>query len=384
MERAMGTVGPMTRTMMLAGNAPNADFPWAATYATVILGYMPHAYHRGQSPNSVWTGMSRMPISSRLMRAGPLFCLCFPSVYPQERRKLENRSRPAVYLGIDNHSAYIVRDIHSGTIYYTADVTFYPNSYPYRMNVSKSPNGDILSDMEEIHAAQDDLQIVPASPAQPPATLQLPASDGRVANAARARSSRRGDFVRQQGGPVLRSQPEQSLISVEAAANRMAADVNVCEHKYQAGADVVGEGAICYAQSSQSATNTDTMAEDPAEEADPSSYDEAMTAHDAKQWAEANAKELHSHLHTHKTVQWVKYEPWMKVYKSRPVYKRKRDHDGKVVRHKARFTIAAYKRTMREGIDYQLSRQVRQRRDVDYSASHHLDSGPKQLANLTN
>ena len=43
----------------------------------------------------------------------------------------------------------------------------------------------------------------------------------------------------------------------------------------------------------------------------------------------------------------------MKVYKSRPVYKRKRDHDGKVVRHKARFTIAAYKRTMREGIDYQ-------------------------------
>ena len=43
----------------------------------------------------------------------------------------------------------------------------------------------------------------------------------------------------------------------------------------------------------------------------------------------------------------------MKVYKPRPVYKRKRDHEGKVVRHKARFTIAAYKRTMREGIDYQ-------------------------------
>ena len=42
----------------------------------------------------------------------------------------------------------------------------------------------------------------------------------------------------------------------------------------------------------------------------------------------------------------------MKVYKQRPVYKNKRDEHGLIDRYKVRFTVAAYAKTMRQGIDY--------------------------------
>ena len=55
----------------------------------------------GLSPNSLWYG-SKLPMSSRLLRGGPLFCLCFAVFYKAQRTKGSDRARPAVYLGIDN------------------------------------------------------------------------------------------------------------------------------------------------------------------------------------------------------------------------------------------------------------------------------------------
>ena len=77
-----------------------------------------------------------------------------------------------------------------------------------------------------------------------------------------------------------------------------------------------------------------------------------MQAHDSRQWTIAMQDELKSLLEVHKVAKWVKYEPGMKVYKCKPVFKRKRDHEGNVVRHKVRYTIAAYTKTMIQGIDY--------------------------------
>ena len=42
----------------------------------------------------------------------------------------------------------------------------------------------------------------------------------------------------------------------------------------------------------------------------------------------------------------------MKVYKQRPVYKKKRDTMGLIDRYKVRFTVAAYAKTLTKGIDY--------------------------------
>ena len=42
----------------------------------------------------------------------------------------------------------------------------------------------------------------------------------------------------------------------------------------------------------------------------------------------------------------------MRVFKQRPVYKKKRDAMGLIDRYKVRFTVAAYAKSMTKGIDY--------------------------------
>ena len=89
----------------------------------------------GLSPNSLWYG-SKLPPSSRLLRGGPLFCLCFAVIYKPQRAKGSDRARPAVYMGIDNHASYVVRDLATGKIFHSADLVFKSNVFPYRPSFS--------------------------------------------------------------------------------------------------------------------------------------------------------------------------------------------------------------------------------------------------------
>ena len=87
------------------------------------------------------------------MKAGPIFCLAYPMVYDAERRKHENRGRPGIFLGLDNHASYIVRDLHSKVIYYSSDAIFYPQTFPFRTQITVQPRGRVTGAVEEMHAA---------------------------------------------------------------------------------------------------------------------------------------------------------------------------------------------------------------------------------------
>jgi hypothetical protein len=84
---------------------------------------------------------------------------------------------------------------------------------------------------------------------------------------------------------------------------------------------------------------------------DPDSRQEALASQDVVQWLGGEREEYNS-IMEHDVYDLVEREPGMKVYKTRPVYKKKRNEMGIVVRWKVRFNVAAYKNTMHQGIDF--------------------------------
>ncbi len=145
-ERAMQAIGVPFRCMMIQGNAPECDAPDALRHANVIRNNSPTKANNGWSPREKNAGR-RLPVNQRLLR-GPLFCLIFAHVYEEERHKNAPRGIPSVYLGYDSvNNVYLVKEWESGKRYFTADVTFHPHTFPYRSNPTRS--------LKQIHAFDD-------------------------------------------------------------------------------------------------------------------------------------------------------------------------------------------------------------------------------------
>ena len=137
-ERGMQSIGIPFRCMMIQANAPESRIPDALRHANVIRNHSPTKANKGWSPREKAAGM-KLPTNKRLLR-GPLFCLVFAHVYEQERVKHAPRGVACVYLGYDDvNNAYKVMEWISGQEYYTADVTFHPNTFPYRANPNRTP-----------------------------------------------------------------------------------------------------------------------------------------------------------------------------------------------------------------------------------------------------
>jgi len=339
-ESSMGTVGRGARAMLVFGAAPEREFMFAIKHMVAICNdvYRGRASRvkgalDGLSPNSLWYG-SKLPMSSRLLRGGPLFCLCFAVFYKAQRTKGSDRARPAVYLGIDNYASYLARDLASGRVFHSADLIFKPNIFPYRPSFSSADGlaDQTLGILDHAPPLGSDVLPLP-SVDQPTPTVPFQEFDSRSVG---------GEFISTDKPPLtlaaerrssLRKNPEPSLISVEAVANSLAS----CRPAFP-----VNNGA-----------NVNLVSDVPM--GDPTSRSDAMSRSNADDWIEAESEELASHDRLN-TYMWVKISdlaPGTKIYNCRPVYKEKINPETlKVERHKARFTIGAFKHTMKQGIDY--------------------------------
>jgi hypothetical protein len=135
-ERGMGVIGTSMRCMMVHGAAPAQDQPDALYHANVIRNNSPTRANHGRTPNEAAAGM-KLPMNKRLFKA-PLFCLCFAHVYEEERAKHEPRGIACVYLGYEElNNVYKVKEWTTGQRYYTADVTFHCQKFPYRANPTR-------------------------------------------------------------------------------------------------------------------------------------------------------------------------------------------------------------------------------------------------------
>jgi hypothetical protein len=142
-ERRMQTIGTSFRCMMIQGSAPVTDAKDALYHANMLSNMAPTTANGGLSPNEKEAGV-RLTVRKRVLK-GPLFCLVYAHIYEEERsqggqdKKSAHRAVPAVYLGYDDsNNAYKVKEWTSGDVYFTADVTFHPNTFPYRADPSRS------------------------------------------------------------------------------------------------------------------------------------------------------------------------------------------------------------------------------------------------------
>ena len=133
----MQTIGTSFRAMMLTGSAPEKHIPHVLRHANVIRNHSPTTANKGLSPLEKKLGR-KLPLNRRLLLA-PILCLCFAHVYDDQRAKHGRRGVACVYLGYDPvNNSYLVMEWASGCEYYTADVEFYPNVFPYRSNPQHS------------------------------------------------------------------------------------------------------------------------------------------------------------------------------------------------------------------------------------------------------
>ena len=335
-ESSMGTVGRGARAMLVFGAAPDRDFFFAVKHMVAICNDIclrrPSGLAGaldGLSPNSLWYG-SKLPPSSRLLRGGPLFCLCFAVIYKPQRAKGSDRARPAVYMGIDNHASYVVRDLATGRIFHSADLVFKSNVFPYRPSFSPA---DGLADQT--------LGILDHAPPVASEFLALPSVDPTpvIPFHESVPQSGGGGFVptdvplptlASERRSSLRKNPEQSLNAVEAIANSLSLRLPKSNN-----------------------ANVSLTSDVPL--GDPTSRSDAMSRPNADDWIAAETEELASHdkLQTYIWVKEADLIPGSKIYNCRPVYKEKINPETlKVERYKARFTIAAFAHTMKQGIDY--------------------------------
>ena len=296
-ERAMQTIGTSFRAMMLTGSAPEKHIPHVLRHANVIRNHSPTTANKGLSPLEKKLGR-KLPLNRRLLLA-PILCLCFAHVYDDQRAKHGRRGVACVYLGYDPvNNSYLVMEWASGCEYYTADVEFYPNVFPYRANPQHSIG--TLNRFDDLAPHSTDL-----------------ISDSAVQEIRRS--------VRQHEYSVSGGVPLSKIPDVDSPPDPAALIV----HTYGP---------------------------------DPETYQEAMAMPDADEWALADLAEFQSWkarevfdvvLRTQATSR------GKRIFKFKEVFKRKfnppddQNPNGSLDKHKVRVTIAAFTKSLTEGIDYE-------------------------------
>ena len=310
-ERAMQAIGVPFRCMMIQGCAPESDIPDALYHTCIIRNNSPTKANNGWTPNEKAAGM-KLPINKRLLR-GPLFCLVYAHVYEEERHKHAPRGVACVYLGYDDvNNTFKVKEWKSGQRYYTADLTFHPDTFPYRANPTRTPDWLCQYDDTAPHVLEGDR-----------------ASDPRPHDTAEATALRRSG--RQQG---YRYSAGQALCNVP--------DV-----------DVPPDAVNCALDFSNYMVHTFGP--------NPKTWDEAMRSPYANEWIEADLAEQAA-FEFHKVLKIVPRtnatETNKKIFKPRPVMTIKinppcEEHlHGSIEKFRFRLTCAAYTKMLTQGIDY--------------------------------
>ena len=307
-ERTMQTIGTSYRSMMIHGNAPDHESPYALDFANTVRNHSPTRANNGRSPREKEAGR-KLPVNRRLLR-GPLFCLVFAHIYEEEpaRTKHAPRGVPCVYLGYDDvNNTYLVREWISGQVYYTADLTFHPHVFPYRTNREREAT--------RVHQYDD------AAP-----TLTMP-SQIRIPAPPRPKSRRQRDYL-SSGGVDINSIPDSDSPPTSVSTNDSSANVTWAASTFL----------------------VHTFGPDPL------SAKEASEMYDATDWAVAELKEKAS-LKFHDVYDVVpRTEPkraGKRIFGAKPVYKRKilpptvEQPGGVLDKHKLRMTIAAFTKMLR-------------------------------------
>lgn len=334
-ERAMQAIGTAFRCMMIQGNAPDSDSPHALRMSSVVRNNSPSKSNGGRTPNEKEVGV-KIPVNPRLMK-GPLFCLAYAHVYADEGRlKHAERGIPCVYLGFDEtNNNFILKEWSTGRIFSQADITCYPHIFPYRSNpIRIAGSGQQFTD------------IAPILTVEPPAAVDpLDVHLDDHSSAPVSSSTTRPTRIRE---------PSRRMVEIISDKSDRGEPLNKPQ---QRAADQLTLSRL--ANTSQAYDLFAFHVFGP----DPTTWEECITSKYADEWIAADLLEQQVFKH-YDVLEFVPRSTaaGRRVYQSKPVYKIKvhpptpEEPTGSIDKFKVRMTIAAYTRSMQQGIDFEEKR----------------------------
>jgi hypothetical protein len=312
-ERRMDPIGRGARAMMTTAHAPERLFVYALRYSNTVRNNIPTSANGGWSPNEKDAGI-KLNASKYLMR-GSFGSLCFAFVYSPDRKKHEDRGIPCVLLWWDDvNNVYWVEAWVGKRIFTTADITTYhPCTFPYWSDEITSlarpkfyehtPSGSVIVEKESMTS----MAVRRSGRAWQPTGRAL----SNIPDVAMAPDQE------EQAGKVVGQQADEAPAEGEAILN----------HLY----------------------STVAHGEEPRNNAE---------LHDfpfMPEWVAADRKEVNSHREHNSWTLVSRQEAaaaGARVYKCNILRKNKLHPDGTLDKRKSRFVIAAYTKSLVQGIDY--------------------------------
>jgi hypothetical protein len=124
------------RALLYHANLPPQFWSYAFTTATYLINRMPTPILNMKTPYQAL--FNQPPNYNHLHSFG---CLCFPWLRPYTTNKLQNRSKPCIFLGYSNsHHAFLCLDPSSNRVYISRHVNFVEHSFPYHSIKQKQSN----------------------------------------------------------------------------------------------------------------------------------------------------------------------------------------------------------------------------------------------------
>jgi hypothetical protein len=312
-ERRMGPVGNGARAMSTTANTPERLFIYSLMHSNTIQNNLPTSANNGWSPNEKDAGI-KLNASKYLLRAC-FGCLAFAFVYDAERKKHGDRGLPCVFLWWDDvNNVYWVEAWEGKRIFATTDITFHTRTFPYW----SAKNASISRPLFDEHAPSRSVIIEEES------------MEGMA-----VRRSARGW---QPTGRALRNIPD-----VAAAPDQE-------EHRQAGVGEQAGEAPAEGEVQLNHLYSIITHGEEPT------SHEGLLNSPFRAEWIAADQEELNSHRE-HKS--WLLVPRAMaaaegaKVYKCKILRTNKLHPDGTLDKRKSRFVIAAYTKSLVQGIDYE-------------------------------
>ena len=135
-ERRIRTLFEMARTLLLDAGIPQIYWEDAIMHANFIRNRVPTKILKGMTPFEKFWG--RKPDVKWLRPFGSLCYVLIPDGL--RKRKFDAKAEPAVVLGMSSkHSAYKILMLGSRKIKISKDVRFYENIFPFRSSIKEIP-----------------------------------------------------------------------------------------------------------------------------------------------------------------------------------------------------------------------------------------------------
>ena len=118
-------------TLMSQAGIPKTYWPYAFAAAVYLINRLPTPILSMESPFQKL--FHKKPNYNNLKVFG---CMCFPWLRPYNTHKLQDKSKPCVFLGYSlTQSAYLCLDVDAGRLYVSRHVQFDEDQFPFRTKI---------------------------------------------------------------------------------------------------------------------------------------------------------------------------------------------------------------------------------------------------------